>query len=158
MRVLIQRVARASVTVGDEVVGEIGPGLLLLVGVTHDDRPDDAEFMAAKVANLRIFEDDAGHMNRSALDLHDALDASVGVLVVSQFTLYADVRRGRRPSFVDAAPAALAAPLVASLANSLRAFGLPTAEGRFGAEMAVTLVNDGPVTILLDSADLRRSS
>lgn len=156
MRVLIQRVVRASVTVGDEVVGEIGPGLLLLVGVTHDDNSDDAASMAAKVANLRIFEDDVGQMNRSALDLLAAANTNIGILVVSQFTLYADARKGRRPSFVDAAPPALAAPLVTAFADFLRALGLPTAEGRFGAHMLVALVNDGPVTILLDTADFRK--
>lgn len=154
MRVLIQRVSRAEVTVGGEVVGAIGRGLLLLVGVTHDDDEGEAALLAAKVAHLRVFNDAAGQMNRSALDLHAAEEA-VGMLIVSQFTLYADARRGRRPSYARAAPGPLAAPLVARVGADLRALGLPVAEGRFGAEMAVSLVNDGPVTLWLDSAELR---
>ena len=153
MRVLAQRVARAHVTVGEETAGEIGPGFLLLVGVTPADTDATAELLARKVANLRVFDDAAGNLNRSALDLLAAGD-EVGMLVVSQFTLYADCRKGRRPSFVDAAPPALAAPLVDRFADELRALGLPVATGRFGAEMQVELVNDGPVTIWLDSADL----
>ena len=153
MRVLAQRVARARVTVGEETAGEIGPGFLLLVGVTRTDTGATAELLARKVANLRVFDDAAGNLNRSALDLLAAGD-EVGMLVVSQFTLYADCRKGRRPSFVDAASPALAAPLVDRFADELRALGLPVATGRFGAEMRVELVNDGPVTIWLDSADL----
>lgn len=150
MRVLIQRVTRASVTVGGEIIGQIGPGFLLLVGITHDDTPEQVAQTAQKVANLRIFEDAAGAMNRSALDLLSAGDP-VGMLVVSQFTLYADTRKGRRPSFVNAARPEVAAPLVEHFAASLRALTLPVATGRFGAEMAIDLVNDGPVTIWLDS-------
>lgn len=150
MRVLIQRVTRASVTVGGEIIGQIGPGFLLLVGITHDDTPEQVAQTAQKVANLRIFEDAAGAMNRSALDLLSAGDP-VGMLVVSQFTLYADTRKGRRPSFVNAARPEVAAPLVEHFAASLRALALPVATGRFGAEMAIDLVNDGPVTIWLDS-------
>ena len=156
MRVLIQRVSRARVTIGGEVVGEIGPGFLLLVGVTHEDGPAEVDLLAAKVANLRVFDDDAGQMNRSALDLlADPAGITPGMLVVSQFTLYADARKGHRPSYVRAAPPAQAAPLVDRFAAALRAFGFPVAEGRFGAEMAVDLTNDGPVTIWLDSAELR---
>ena len=155
MRVLVQRVSRAEVRVAGETIGAIGRGLLLLVGVTHDDGSEDAALLAAKVANLRIFDDAAGHLNRSALDLAAARE-EVGVLVVSQFTLYADTRRGRRPSFTRAAPPALAAPLVARFAAALTEVGLRVAEGRFGVEMAVELVNDGPVTIWLDAAELRR--
>jgi D-tyrosyl-tRNA(Tyr) deacylase len=154
MRVLVQRVSRASVTVGDEITGAIDRGLLLLVGVTHGDTAEEADFLAAKTANLRIFEDAAGNMNRSALDLA-AAGEEVGILVVSQFTLYADARKGRRPSFVRAAPPDEAAPLVDRLADELRGLGLTVGEGRFGAEMAVELVNDGPVTIWLDTAELR---
>ncbi|MFT4040192.1 MAG: D-aminoacyl-tRNA deacylase [Thermomicrobiales bacterium] len=150
MRVLIQRVTRASVAVGGEVIGRTGPGFLLLVGITHDDTPEQVAQMAQKVANLRIFEDAAGAMNRSALDRLGAGDP-VGMLVVSQFTLYADTRKGRRPSFVQAARPDVAAPLVEHFAASLRALALPVETGRFGAEMAIDLVNDGPVTIWLDS-------
>jgi D-aminoacyl-tRNA deacylase len=156
MRVLVQRVSRARVIVAGESVGEIGRGLLLLVGATHDDGEGEATFLAGKVANLRIFDDDAGNLNRSALDLAAAEPGSVGVLVVSQFTLYADARKGRRPSFVAAAPSAIASPLVDRFAAELRRYGLPVATGRFGAEMQIELVNDGPVTLWLDSADLRR--
>ena len=154
MRVLLQRVIQAEVSVDGVTVGTIGPGFLALVGVTHDDSPKDAALLATKVVNLRVFDDDAGVMNRSALDLL-AAGKEVAVLVVSQFTLYADARRGRRPSFVRAAPASVAAPLVERFATALRGAGLPVAEGRFGAEMEVALVNDGPVTIWLDTADLR---
>ena len=155
MRVLVQRVSRAEVRVAGETVGAIGRGLLLLVGVTHDDGSEDAALLAAKVAHLRVFDDDAGQINRSALDLA-AAGEEVGVLVVSQFTLYADTRRGRRPSFTRAAPPDLAAPLVARFAAALADLGLRVAKGRFGAEMAVELVNDGPVTIWLDAAEMRR--
>ena len=155
MRVLVQRVSQASVTVGGEIVGAIGPGLLLLMGVTHGDDEQTAATLAAKVANLRLFDDDHGAINRSALDLLTS-DDEVGVLVVSQFTLYGDARKGRRPSFVAAAPPDIAAPLVAFFATALADLGLPVAEGKFGAEMAVALVNDGPVTLWLDSADLQR--
>lgn len=154
MRVLVQRVSAASVTVGGELVGEIGPGLLLLVGVTHDDGEAEIGLLAAKIVNLRIFPDDAGQMNRSALD-RLATGDPIGLLVVSQFTLYAESRKGRRPSFTRAAPPAIAAPAVNRLAARLTEAGLPVATGRFGAEMAVSLVNDGPVTIWLDTAELR---
>jgi D-tyrosyl-tRNA(Tyr) deacylase len=153
MRVLAQRVTQARVTVAGETVGEIGPGFLLLVGVTHDDTATQADLLARKVANLRIFDDADGNLNRSALDMLAAGEL-VGMLVVSQFTLYADSRKGRRPSFVDAAPPPLASPLVDRFAAGLRELGLPVATGRFGAEMQIALVNDGPVTIWLDSAEL----
>lgn len=155
MRVLVQRVTRARVIVGAEVVGAIGKGLLLLVGITHTDTSDDVAFMARKVAHLRIFDDEAGALNRSALELHAASPGSAGILVVSQFTLYADAKKGRRPSFTRAAPPHLAAALVDQFADALRQYGLPVATGRFGAEMLVELINDGPVTIWLDSAELR---
>jgi D-aminoacyl-tRNA deacylase len=153
MRVLAQRVTRARVTVAGETTGEIGPGFLLLVGVTLDDTAAAADLLARKVANLRVFDDADGNLNRSALDLLEA-EEPAEMLVVSQFTLYADCRRGRRPSFVRAAPPAIAEPLVDRFAGGLRALDLAVATGRFGAEMQVELVNDGPVTIWLDSADL----
>jgi D-tyrosyl-tRNA(Tyr) deacylase len=154
VRVLIQRVTRASVSVDDKVAGQIGPGFLLLVGVTHADTEVEANVLASKIANLRVFDDAEGNLNRSALDLlSEALD-SFGMLVVSQFTLYADSRKGRRPSFVQAAPPTIASPLVDHLADQLRRLGLTVEQGVFGAEMKVELVNDGPVTIWLDTDHL----
>ncbi len=153
MRVLVQRVCRARVTVAEETSGEIGRGFLLLVGVTLDDAAEAADLLARKVANLRIFDDADGNLNRSALDLLETGEP-VAMLVVSQFTLYADCRKGRRPSFVQAAPPSIAEPLVDRFAEGLRALSLPVETGRFGAEMKVELVNDGPVTIWLDAADL----
>jgi D-aminoacyl-tRNA deacylase len=147
----VQRVSAASVEVDGETVGEIGKGVLLLVGVTHDDTADDAAYMASKVANLRIFEDDEGKLNRSAVDL------GLGALVVSQFTLYGNVRKGRRPSFIEAAQPDVASPLVEELAQKLEAEGLTVSRGQFQAHMGVSLVNDGPVTIWLDTAELRAS-
>ncbi len=152
MRIVAQRVRTAAVTVGGETVGAIGPGLALLVGVTHGDGEREADHLAGKVANLRVFDDVDGVMNRSALDLLSA-GAPVGMLVVSQFTLYGDVRKGRRPSWVAAARPEQAAPLVDRVAAALRGMGLPVATGRFGAEMIVSLENDGPVTILFDTAE-----
>lgn len=149
MRVLVQRVTEASVTVAGARIGAIGPGLLLLVGVTMTDDAEDARYLAGKVANLRVFEDEAGKMNRSALE------CGYAALVVSQFTLYGDTRKGRRPSFVRAAPPAQAEPLVDLFAAELRSTGLPVETGRFGAEMAVGLVNAGPVTLWLDTVELR---
>ncbi|MBA2453885.1 MAG: D-tyrosyl-tRNA(Tyr) deacylase [Chloroflexia bacterium] len=149
MRVLLQRVSEAAVDVGSERVGEIGRGLLLLVGAAPDDTGDDVRYLAEKITNLRIFADDDGKMNRSALDYGYEL------LVVSQFTLHANVRKGRRPSFIGAAGPEIAEPLVESLVAELRSTGLGVETGCFGAEMAVSLVNDGPVTIWLDTGDLR---
>jgi D-tyrosyl-tRNA(Tyr) deacylase len=146
-------VTRASVTVDGEVFGSIGPGMVILLGVTHHDSPEIAGKLAAKAANLRIFDDAAGIMNRSALDLLSDPAGSAAVLLVSQFTLYADTRKGRRPSYVAAAQPALAEPLVNHFGAALRSLGLTVETGVFGAEMAVELVNDGPVTILLDSDD-----
>jgi D-tyrosyl-tRNA(Tyr) deacylase len=154
VRVLIQRVTQASVTVDNLVVGQIGRGFLLLVGVTHEDTEVKSAALAAKVANLRVFDDATGNLNRSALDLVAESPGSVGMLVVSQFTLYADTRKGRRPSFVKAAPPAIASPLVDHFANQLRDLGLQVEQGTFGAEMQVALINDGPVTIWLDSDEL----
>ena len=155
MRVLVQRVRHAKVTIAEETTGEIGRGFLLLVGVTLDDTAAAADLLARKVANLRVFDDTDGNLNRSALDLREAGEP-IGMLVVSQFTLYADCRKGRRPSFVQAAPPAIAEPLVDRFEDGLRALGLPVATGRFGAEMQVELVNDGPVTIWLDTEELSR--
>jgi D-tyrosyl-tRNA(Tyr) deacylase len=149
MRILVQRVTEASVRVDKSVIGEIGPGLLLFVGIRDGDSAEEATMLAGKVANLRIFEDEAGKMNRSVLD------CGYSALVVSQFTLYADLRRGRRPSFVEAARPEVAAPLVEYFAGALRDLGLTVETGRFGADMDIALINDGPVTIWLDSADLR---
>jgi D-tyrosyl-tRNA(Tyr) deacylase len=141
-------VSSAAVDIAGERVAEIGPGLLILVGATHGDSDAEAKLLATKAANLRIFADEAGKMNLSALDLGRE------VIVVSQFTLYGDIRKGRRPSFIDAAAPDVASPLVDRFADELRALGLSVGTGRFGAEMAVSLVNDGPVTIWLDSEAL----
>lgn len=143
MRAVCQRVSRASVTVDGEVVGEIGRGWLVLLGVGPTDDEAVAARMADKIVGLRVFEDEAGKMNRSVVDVGGAL------LVVSQFTLYADTSRGRRPGFTGAAPPAMAEPLVERFAEIVRERGLPVATGRFGAHMAVELLNDGPVTIVL---------
>jgi len=144
VRALVQRVTRASVTVGDEVTGAIGAGLCVLVGVTHGDRAEEARALAAKVWHLRVFEGDDGRMDRPV--------AEVGgeVLVVSQFTLYGDTRKGRRPSWIDAAAPEQAEPLIELLCDELRSLGATVATGRFRADMAVELVNDGPVTLLLE--------
>ena len=144
MRALVQRVTEARVTIGDEVVGEISAGLCVFVGVTHTDTPADAAKLASKVANLRIFDDDAGVMNRSVLESGGA------ALVVSQFTLYGDTSRGRRPGWSAAAPPAVAEPLVEAFTQELAAAGVPVATGRFRAEMRIALVNDGPVTVSVE--------
>jgi D-tyrosyl-tRNA(Tyr) deacylase len=138
-------VSWARVVADGELTGEIGPGLLVLVGVTHADTEADADWLAAKVAALRVFADDQGKMNRSLTETGGA------ALVVSQFTLYGDARRGRRPSYIAAAPPEQAAPLVEAVAKSLAGSGIPVATGRFGADMRVESAGDGPVTILLDS-------
>jgi D-tyrosyl-tRNA(Tyr) deacylase len=148
VRTVIQRVSRASVTVEGETVAAIDRGLLILVGVTQEDTQAEAQKLARKAAELRIFPDPARKFNLSLLDV------SGQALVVSQFTLVADVRRGRRPSFTEAAPPEVAAPLVEAFAQTLREMGVPTQTGVFGAMMEVELVNDGPVTIMLDCADL----
>jgi D-tyrosyl-tRNA(Tyr) deacylase len=144
VRAVVQRVRQASVTVDGETVGAIGPGLLALVGVTHDDDPAAAAKLAGKIAHLRVVDDDAGVMNRSVLD------AGGEVLVVSQFTLYGDTTRGRRPSWIAAARPEHAEPLVEAVVDELRRLGLTVATGRFRTDMQVALVNDGPVTILVD--------
>ncbi len=150
MRAVVQRVREASVTVGDAVVGAIGPGLLVLVGVAHGDDAATAAWLADKLAGLRIFSDADDKFNLALADVGGA------ALVVSQFTLLADTRKGRRPSFVGAADPAVAAPLVDTVVAGLRARGLTVATGQFGAQMQVRLLNDGPVTIILDSADTAR--
>ncbi|MBU0490687.1 MAG: D-tyrosyl-tRNA(Tyr) deacylase [Chloroflexi bacterium] len=146
MRALIQRVTRASVSVDDQVIGAIGPGLVILLGVAQGDTEAEAAWLALKIANLRIFADEAGRFNRSALDLAPPGE----MLVVSQFTLLGDARRGRRPDFISAAPPELAAPLVDCFADRLRQHGLRVAAGQFGAYMQVEIHNDGPVTLVLD--------
>jgi len=145
VRGLVQRVERASVTVGDEVVGEIGRGLCVLVGVTHDDTVAGARKLAEKVWHLRVMDDDAGVMNRSVAD------TTREVLVVSQFTLYGDTSGGRRPSWVAAARPEHAEPLVEEVVGHLRAHGAIVATGRFRTEMVVHIANDGPVTVLLET-------
>ena len=145
MKAVLQRVTHASVVVGGETVGKIGPGLLVLLGAGRDDVEEDVRYIARKIADLRIFSDAAGKFNLALGDISGA------VLLVSQFTLYADTRRGRRPSFIGAAPPDIAHALVDRCAQLLRASGIHVETGRFGAHMDVTLLNDGPVTILLDS-------
>lgn len=146
MRAVVQRVKHASVTVEGDVVGRIEHGLLILLGVTHDDGDKQVRWLSEKVANLRIFEDDAGKMNRSLLDTEG------GALVVSQFTLYGDCRKGRRPSFVTAARPETAIPLYESFVERMGALGVsPVQTGIFAADMKVELLNDGPVTLILDT-------
>ena len=144
MRALVQRVARASVRSDGVEVGAIGAGLCTLVGVTHDDTVDGARRLAEKIWHLRVFDDDEGVMNRSVADVGGA------VLVVSQFTLYGDTSRGRRPSWIDAARPEVAEPLVDEVVVALRSLGAMVATGRFRTDMQVDLVNDGPVTVLLE--------
>ncbi|HHY46538.1 MAG TPA: D-tyrosyl-tRNA(Tyr) deacylase [Firmicutes bacterium] len=148
MRAVIQRASYGRVTVGGEVVGEIERGLVVLVGVGQGDGPGDAEYLAEKTAHLRIFPDDEGKMNLSALDV------GAGVLAVSQFTLYGDCRKGRRPGFSEAASPDAAFALFCDYISRLRRLGLKVETGRFGASMLVEIHNDGPVTILLDSKRL----
>jgi D-tyrosyl-tRNA(Tyr) deacylase len=145
MRAVVQRVSRAKVTIDGEAVGEIGIGLLVLLGVTHSDTGEQANWLAEKVVGLRIFGDAEGKMNR------DVTEAGGAVLVVSQFTLYGDCRKGRRPSFIDAAGPPIAIPLYEAFINGIKRLGVPVAAGRFGADMQVELVNDGPVTLIVDS-------
>ncbi len=148
MRAVLQRVSEASVEVDGAIVGRTGPGLLVLLGVGRGDGEAEALLLAEKTARLRIFADEAGKFNRSLLD------CGGGALVISQFTLYADARKGRRPSFTDAAPPELAAPLVERYCAALRALGAHVETGVFGAMMRVALVNEGPVTVTLDTAAL----
>ena len=145
MRAVLQRVTRARVLVDGEEVGAIGPGLLVLLGVTHADTAEHARWLAEKVVNVRLFRDAEDKMNRGVADVGGS------VLVVSQFTLYGDAQKGRRPSFIAAARPEQAVPLYEAYVNGIKALGVPVATGRFGAMMEVELVNDGPVTLILDS-------
>ncbi|KAA9007722.1 D-tyrosyl-tRNA(Tyr) deacylase [Paenibacillus spiritus] len=147
MRAVLQRCKEARVAVDGEVIGEIGEGLMVLLGVTHGDTEKDAQYVAAKIAGLRIFEDEAGKMN------HSVIDAGGSVLSVSQFTLYGDCRKGRRPNFMAAARPEEAEALYERFNAELAAAGLPVQTGRFGAMMEVSLVNSGPVTLIIDSRD-----
>jgi len=145
MRIVLQRVRSGRVSVAGRQIAAIGPGLVLLLGIAPTDGETQARLLAEKVANLRIFADEQGKMNRSVLEVGGE------ALVVSQFTLYADARKGRRPSFTDAAPPELADPLVTRFAELLAAQGVPTRTGEFGADMLVEIANDGPVTIILET-------
>lgn len=145
MRVVLQRVAHASVTVDGETIGKIQRGFLLLVGVTHDDAMEDMEYLVRKIVQMRIFEDEEGKLNRSIQDIGGE------ILSVSQFTLYADTKKGNRPSFSKAAPGDVALKMFEQFNGLLRDTGIPVETGQFGADMKVELLNDGPVTILLDS-------
>jgi D-tyrosyl-tRNA(Tyr) deacylase len=145
MRAVVQRVSRARAVIADEVVGEIGRGLLVLLGVARSDTTEQAAWLADKIIGLRIFQDEEDKMNRGLVDISGAM------LVVSQFTLYGDCSKGRRPSFIDAAPPEIAIPLYEAFINAVRAQGIAIATGRFGAMMQVELVNDGPVTLIVES-------
>jgi D-tyrosyl-tRNA(Tyr) deacylase len=145
MRAVLQRVRRARVVVGEEIVGQIDASLLVLLGVAPSDTPEDARWLAEKTVGLRIFADAEDKMNRSVAEVGGS------VLVVSQFTLYGDCSKGRRPSFIYAAPPEIAVPLYEAYVDAIKAQGVPTATGRFGAMMQVELVNDGPVTLILES-------
>ena len=145
MRVVLQRVAHASVTVDGEIIGDIQRGFLLLVGVMHDDAMEDMEYLVRKIVQIRIFEDEEGKLNRSIQDIGGE------ILSVSQFTLYADTKKGNRPSFSKAAPGDVAIEMFEQFNGLLRDTGVPVETGQFGADMKVELLNDGPVTILLDS-------
>src|SRR5262249_19693580 len=148
MRAVVQRVRRASVSVGGEIIGEIGNGLVVLVGIARDDTKVEAAYLVDKISNLRIFDDEEGKMNLSIKDVGGAL------LIISQFTLYGDVRRGLRPSWIDAAPPEVAEPLYDFFVRQAQSSVIGVATGKFQAMMQVELVNDGPVTILLDSGKL----
>ena len=147
MRAVIQRVSQAEVQVDGEIVGRITHGLLILLGVQHNDGLDDVRYLASKLVSLRIFEDENGKMN------NDVRDQQGAILVVSQFTLYADCRKGRRPSFTQAASPTLAHELYEAFISEVARLGMPVAQGCFGAHMTVSLINDGPVTILLESPE-----
>jgi len=149
MRAILQRVQQGHVTVDNEIIGQVGLGYVILLGVTHADGPAEVKKLAEKTAHLRVFEDEQGKMNRSALDV------GAEMLVISQFTLFADAKKGRRPGFTQAAPPEIAGPLVAQFAKHLQALGVNKVEtGLFGAKMLVHIENDGPVTIILDTDGL----
>ena len=144
MRVILQRVRHSRVSVNERSVAEIGPGLVILLGIAPHDSEEQAHYLAEKIANLRIFEDNQGKINRSLLEIGGE------ALVVSQFTLYADTHKGRRPSFTGAAPPEIARPMIERFAGLLNALGIPTQTGEFGAHMLVEIANDGPVTICME--------
>jgi D-tyrosyl-tRNA(Tyr) deacylase len=144
MRAVLQRVKHGSVKIGEDIIADIGPGLVILLGIGPTDGEDEARYLSEKIANLRIFEDEEGKINRSLLDMGGE------AIVVSQFTLYADTRKGRRPSFTEAAPPEIASPLVNRFAELLAEQGVPTQAGEFGAHMLVEIANDGPVTIWME--------
>ena len=150
MRAVVQRVSRASVTIAGQSAGAIERGLVVFLGVALDDTPERTQWLADKIVSLRIFADDEGKMNRGLLDVGGSM------LIVSQFTLYGDCRRGRRPSFISAAGPEIAIPLYETFINAVKALGVPAATGRFGAYMQVELINDGPVTLVLDSQEAAR--
>ena len=145
MRAVIQRVSRAKVMIAGETAASIDLGLLVLLGITHQDTEANAQWLAEKIAGLRLFRDGQGKMNRDLMEVGGAM------LIVSQFTLHGDARKGRRPSFIDAAPPTLAIPLYETFINSVKALGVPVATGQFGADMQVELVNDGPVTLIVET-------
>ncbi|MCD5028022.1 D-aminoacyl-tRNA deacylase [Enterococcus asini] len=147
MRAVIQRVKKASVSVAEEVLGEINQGFVILLGIHESDQMADVEYLVRKISKLRVFEDEAGKMNQ------DLAAVSGSILSISQFTLYADTKKGNRPSFVKAARPEVAIPLYEAFNEQLRALGIPVATGEFGADMAVSLINDGPVTIIIDTLD-----
>lgn len=147
MRAVIQRVKKASVSVTEEVLGEINQGFVILLGIHESDQMADVEYLVRKISKLRVFEDEAGKMNQ------DLAAVSGSILSISQFTLYADTKKGNRPSFVKAARPEVAIPLYEAFNEQLQALGIPVATGEFGADMAVSLINDGPVTIIIDTLD-----
>lgn len=147
MRAVIQRVKKASVSVAEEVLGEINQGFVILLGIHESDQMADVEYLVRKISKLRVFEDEAGKMNQ------DLAAVSGSILSISQFTLYADTKKGNRPSFVKAARPEVAIPLYKAFNEQLQALGIPVATGEFGADMAVSLINDGPVTIIIDTLD-----
>lgn len=147
MRAVIQRVKQASVSVAEETLGEINQGFVVLLGIHETDQADDVAYLVRKISKLRVFEDESGKMNQ------DLAAVAGSILSISQFTLYADTKKGNRPSFVKAARPEVAIPLYEAFNEQLRALGIPVATGEFGADMAVSLINDGPVTIIIDTLD-----
>lgn len=147
MRAVIQRVSQASVSIEDNIVGVIQQGFMVLLGITHEDTGDDVAYLVRKIKNLRVFEDEEGKMNRSLESINGA------VLSISQFTLYGETKKGNRPSFIQAAPPSIAIPLYEAFNEGLQAEGISVATGKFGADMQVALVNDGPVTIVIDTKE-----